>query len=95
MVPCGGRLDLLAFANARLTTALPGFAQFTVQLTGGTDQKLRRRSAFLQYAVPSEALSQKTRGRRAPEATAQVQPLENSRYGVYRVLCVLAPETTA
>ena len=62
LIPCGARLELLAFANARLTTVVPNFAQFTVQLTGGNDQKIRRRSAFLQLASPSKALAKHTSG---------------------------------
>ena len=51
IIPCGPRLDLLSAVAGKVATALPGWSQYTVQVTAGDEQKARSKAAFLQLAV--------------------------------------------
>ena len=53
-VTAGTRLDLLVAIMNKIQVVFPNLQQFTVQLTSGTVQKLKRRPSFVQFAVSSD-----------------------------------------
>ena len=56
VVTVGARLDLLVAIQNKLLVAFPALQQFTIQLSHGTSQKVRRRPAFVQFATSTDLL---------------------------------------
>ena len=87
------RLDLLSAVSNRIGASCPSLAQFTVQLTHQAgSQKLKKRAAFLQYAISASTLKPaQAIPTSIPALSARIAPGERTRLRCLDSKCKFRP----